>query len=130
MAAAAPTASIVILGPPDVATREAGRACDRMKKKDEVIAECQWKTPNDLREIIAVEHAAAVRNKVVFFDTFAAMGGADRMDGWFLAEPKLAYKDRVHFTDLGYQAWADALAGALLAEYDRWRRTTAQVAPR
>ena len=122
--AAAPTASIVILGPPDVATREAGKACDRMKPKDgEVIPECQWKTPSVLREIIAVEHAAAVRNKVVFFDTFAAMGGADRMDGWFLADPKLVYKDRVHFTDLGYQTWADALSGALLAEYDRWRRT-------
>jgi len=125
--AAAPTASIVIMGPPDVATREGGRACDRMKPGPDgtVIAECQWRTPNVLREIIAVEHAAAVRNRVVFFDTFAAMGGADRMDGWFLAEPKLAYKDRVHFTDLGYQAWADAFAGALLAEYDRWRRQRA-----
>jgi lysophospholipase L1-like esterase len=132
--AAAPTASIVILGPPDVGAREAGKACDRMKKKTDkkkkpepevvdepVIPECQWKTPAVLREIIAVEHAAALRNKVVFFDTFAAMGGADRMDGWFLAEPKLAYKDRVHFTDLGYQAWADALTSALLTEYERWK---------
>ena len=128
--AAAPTASIIILGPPDVATRELGKRCDRMKPSADgsVIPECQWRTPNVLREIIAVEHAAAVRNKVVFFDTFAAMGGGDKMDGWFLGEPKLAYKDRVHFTDLGYQTWADALTGALLAEYDRWRRT--QVAPR
>lgn len=123
--AAAPTASIIILGPPDVATREQGRACDKMKPNPDgtVIPECQWRTPAVLREIIAVEHAAAVRNKVVFFDTFAAMGGGDRMDGWFLSEPKLAYKDRVHFTDLGYQTWADALTGALLAEYDRWRRS-------
>ena len=123
--AAAPTASIIILGPPDVATREQGKSCDRMKPSPDgtIIPECQWKTPAVLREIISVEHAAAVRNKVVFFDTFAAMGGGDRMDGWFLAEPKLAYKDRVHFTDLGYHAWADALTGALLAEYDRWRRT-------
>jgi lysophospholipase L1-like esterase len=122
--AAAPTASIVILGPPDVATREQGRACDKMKPNPDgtVIPECQWKTPAILREIISVEHAAAVRNHVVFFDTFAAMGGGDRMDGWFLADPKLAYKDRVHFTDLGYQTWADGLSGALLAEYDRWRR--------
>lgn len=119
--AAAPTASIVILGPPDVGTREAGKACDRMR--GEPIPECRWKTPAVLREIIAVEHAAAVRNKVVFFDTFAAMGGADKMDGWYLGEPRLAFKDRVHFTDAGYGMWADALTGALLAEYDRWRRT-------
>jgi lysophospholipase L1-like esterase len=125
--AAAPTASIIILGPPDVATREQGKSCDRMKPPADgiVIPECQWKTPNILREIIAVEHAAALRNRVVFFDTFAAMGGGDRMDAWFLNEPKMAYKDRVHFTDLGYQTWADALSGALLAEYDRWRRTNA-----
>ena len=118
--AAAPSASIVILGPPDMATREAGKVCDRRKQD---IPECQWKTPAVLREIIAVEHAAAVRNKVAFFDTFAAMGGADRMDGWYLAEPKLVYKDRVHFTELGYQMWADALSSALLAEYDRSRRS-------
>lgn len=123
--AAAPTASILILGPPDVATRELGKRCDKLKPPPDggVLPECQWRTPAVLREIIAVEHAAAVRNRVVFFDTFAAMGGGDRMDGWFLAEPKLAYKDRVHFTDLGYHAWADVLTGALLAEYDRWRRT-------
>ncbi len=130
--AAAPMASIIILGPPDVAVREAGKQCDHMKPPADglVIPECQWKTPNVLREIIAVEHAAAVRNKVVFFDTFAAMGGADKMDVWFNAEPRVAYKDRVHFTDVGYQAWADALTGALLAEYDRWRRQGAASLPR
>ncbi len=143
--AAAPMASIVILGPPDVATREGGKGCDRMKPAPKVeraserwragpdgsiIPECQWRTPGVLREIIAVEHAAAVRNRVVFFDTFAAMGGADRMDGWFLADPKLAYKDRVHLTDLGYQTWADALSGAVLAEYDRWRRLNPSLSPR
>jgi len=84
--------------------------------------ECQWHTPGVLKEIIAVEHAAAVRNRVAFFDTFAAMGGGDRMDGWFLNEPKLAYKDHVHFTDAGYQRWADELSGAILTDYDRWRR--------
>jgi len=76
---------------------------------------------NILTEIIAVEHAAALRNRAAFFDTFAAMGGADRMHAWFTAEPRLAYKDHVHFTDLGYQAWADALSSAVLAEYARWR---------
>src|SRR5688572_16897546 len=97
--AAAPTASILILGPPDMGVREAGKACDRMKPPkrnkpkptdepapadvQDVIPECQWRTPGAIREIIAVEHAAAVRNKVAFFDTFAAMGGADKMNEWF-----------------------------------------------
>ena len=33
--AAAPTASILILGPPDTATREAGKSCERMASKPE-----------------------------------------------------------------------------------------------
>jgi lysophospholipase L1-like esterase len=123
--AAAPTASIVILGPPDMAIREAGKACDRMRPRPDggVIAECEWKTPGVLREIIAVQHAAAVRNKVAFFDTFAAMGGGDQMEAWVKAEPRVAFKDHVHLTDVGYGRWADELSAALLAEYARWRRT-------
>ena len=72
-----------------------------------------------------------MRNKVAFFDTFAAMGGADHMDGWVHAEPKVAYKDRVHFTDIGYQRWADALSGALLDQYDvaSGRRTCRRAKP-
>jgi hypothetical protein len=133
--AAAPSASILVLGPPDVGVREAGKACDRMKppkrpKPDsgsgetepQVIPECQWRTPGVIREIIAVEHAAAVRNRVAFFDTFAAMGGADKMNEWFTAQPRMAFKDRVHSTDAGYQKWADELSSALLASYERWRR--------
>ncbi len=120
--AAAPTAAILILGPPDMATREAGKQCDKLKSDAPMIPECEWRTPHVLAEIIAVEHAAAARNRVAFFDTFAAMGGADHMHQWFLAEPKVAYKDHVHLTDIGYQWWADALSGAVLAEYTRWRQ--------
>jgi len=121
--AAAPTASILILGPPDMGVREGGRGCDRKKPKDGfILPECEWRTPSVLPEIIAVQHAAASRNKVAFFDTFSAMGGPDRMHGWVTAEPRGAFKDHVHFTDGGYQMWADALSGAVLADYDRWRK--------
>ncbi|MBS1121231.1 MAG: putative periplasmic protein [Deltaproteobacteria bacterium] len=124
--AAAPTASILILGPPDMGVREGGKGCDRLKPTANndavvVIPECEWRTPTKLREIISIEHAAAVRNKVAFFDTFAAMGGADRMHEWVTSEPKVAYKDHVHLTDLGYQRWANELSSALLADYARWR---------
>ena len=84
--AAAPTASILILGPPDMGVREGGKRvrsheAAEARRRARVIPECEWRTPDVLREIIAVEHAAAVRNQVAFFDTFAAMGGADQMDG-------------------------------------------------
>jgi lysophospholipase L1-like esterase len=119
--AAVPTASVLILGPPDMATREGGKPCDKRKPDDPVIPECEWRTPHVLAEIISVQHAAAVRNHVAFFDTFAAMGGADHMHQWVTAEPRVAYKDHVHLTDVGYQWWADALSSAVLAEYARWR---------
>jgi len=119
--AAAPTAAVLILGPPDMAIREGGKPCDKRKRDAPMIAECEWHTPHVLAEIIAVEHAAALRNHAAFFDTFAAMGGADRMHAWVLAEPKVAYKDHVHLTDIGYQRWADALSSAVLADYARWR---------
>lgn len=123
--AAAPTASVVILGPPDMAMREAGKPCDKRKPDAPVISECEWHTPHVLAEIISVQHAAAVRNHVAFFDTFAAMGGADHMHQWVTAEPKVAYKDHVHLTDVGYQWWADALSSAVLVEYARWRQAQA-----
>jgi lysophospholipase L1-like esterase len=119
--AAAPTASILILGPPDMATREAGKQCDRAKPAISLIPECEWHTPHVLTEIISTEHAAALRNHVAFFDTFAAMGGGDHMHPWVLSEPKIAFKDHVHLTDVGYRWWADALSGAVLADYARWR---------
>ena len=123
--AAAPTASILVLGPPDVGVREAGKACDRPRPATKidagVIPECEWRTPAVLGEIIATAHAAARRNQVAFFDTYGAMGGADQMHAWFLAEPKIAYKDHVHFTDVGYQKWADTLTAATFALYERWR---------
>ena len=119
--AAAPTAAVLILGPPDMGAREGGKPCDKVKGDAPVVAECEWRTPHVLAEIISVEHAAALRNHAAFFDTFAAMGGADHMHQWVLSEPKVAYKDHVHLTDLGYHRWADALSSAVLADYARWR---------
>jgi lysophospholipase L1-like esterase len=128
--AAAPTASIVILGPPDMGKRDAGKACDRMKPPKGgvdagVIPECMWHTPPILRDIVAVQHAAAMRNKVAFFDTFAALGGGEQMDLLAQATPPIAFRDRVHFTDAGYQRWADAFLGALLEAYARWQHEQA-----
>jgi lysophospholipase L1-like esterase len=123
-----PGASVLLLGPPDMAVREAGKACDRKPPPTRsrpdaappdaaIAAECMWRTPPSLLAVIEVQRAAAARAGVAFFDSFAAMGGADRMDGFVNAEPRLAYGDRVHFTAAGYAIWADALLGELLAAY-------------
>ena len=132
--AAAPTASILILGPPDMGTREARQGvrsheAERASPtRRPVIPECEWRTPAVLGEIIAVEHAAAIRNHVAFFDTFAAMGGADQMDTWVNAEPKVAYKDRVHFTDIGYQRGPTRCRARCSRGYDALARRAAPAA--
>jgi hypothetical protein len=86
-----------------------------------VIPECEWHTPGILRDIVAVQHAAAARNNVAFFDTFAALGGGEQMNQLAQATPPIAFRDRVHFTDAGYQRWADTFLAALLDQYARWK---------
>lgn len=125
----APRAAILVLGPPDMAVRTAGKACDRRPPPPpnadgtpgDLDPDCQWRTPAVLPQIVEVEREAARRNGVAFFDTFTAMGGADRMDEFFHQEPSLAYGDHVHFTDKGYQRWGQALLEQLLASYAQWR---------
>lgn len=128
--AAAPSASLLVLGPPDLAVRAGGASCvvpaelpSRQEPAPvvELPPECQWHTPPRLLEIVAVQRAAARRNGVAFFDTLTALGGPERMDAMAVVEPPLAARDRVHLTALGYQAWADALVDALVAEYEGWQ---------
>jgi lysophospholipase L1-like esterase len=140
--AAAPQASILVLGPPDMARRAAGKACDAepaspprvtlpdagVPVEDELAGvppECQWRTPLPLAGVIDVQRRAAQRAGVAFFDSLAAMGGADRMDLFFHLDPPLAYSDRVHFTTQGYEQWADLLLAELLAGYDDWKARAA-----
>ena len=131
----APRASILILGPPDMGKRSAGKSCDHLPPPPApppgppalpqlVPPECQWLTPPLLAQIVDVQRQAARRNGVAFFDTFDAMGGADLMDGFYHSEPSLAYSDRVHFTDKGYERWATLLLNELLAGYDDWKQRT------
>ena len=153
--AAAPDASILVLGPPDMARRPGGALCGdapavarngsvpRVTRPgvpvlapmgddprigidpatgEAIPPECQWLTPARLPGIIEVQRAAAARAGVAFFDSQAAMGGADRMDLFFHLDPPLAYSDRVHFTTQGYEQWADLLLAELLVGYDDWKQ--------
>jgi lysophospholipase L1-like esterase len=143
-----PAASVLVLGPPDMGVRAAGKACDDLPVPDATTGagpiattagvpmislqpwippECRWRTPAVLAQVIEVQRAAAARAGVAFFDSFAALGGADRMDAWATADPRLAGSDRVHFTAAGAAMWADALLAELLAGYDAWRAPGAGV---
>ena len=123
--ATVPSASILVLGPPDRSVRDGHkRFCERQEKVTLTpSAECTWHTPDRLRDIVAAEELAASREHVAFFNTFSAFGGSDVM--LTLAEgdgaAKLAYADHVHFTAAGYARWADLLLGELDVQYQQWR---------
>lgn len=135
-----PGTSILILGAPDMAARPGD------KKMCEAIAaslpppparveggdvdggayltlppECEWHTPPNLPAVVEVQRAAAARNGVAFFDSLAAMGGAEQMDDFFHMDPPLAYSDHVHFTQPGYELWGQRLHDALMSGYDEHR---------
>lgn len=121
----APETSIVLLGPPDMAVRDGGRTCDRAEAVEQleggVAPECVWHTPPVLEAIVAMQRETAARNQVAFFDSFAALGGRDQIDGFARRDPPLAYSDHVHWTQAGAELWAAALVDALLAGYPAWR---------
>ena len=129
--AAAPTAAILILGPPDMAAREGGKPCDKRKPDAPAIPECEWHTPHVLTEIISVQHAAAIRNHAAFFDTFAAMGGEGTMARWYEREPRLVSGDFTHTTKGGSDRVARLLVGAIEEAYRDWLEESATgTAPR
>ena len=72
-----------------------------------------------------MQRQAAARNRVAFFDSFAAMGGGNLMDTFFHADPPLAYSDHVHFSQAGYDHWGQLVLRALLDDHARWKATAA-----
>jgi lysophospholipase L1-like esterase len=97
----APSASCVVLGPPD---RSAG-----------------GRTLPKLLEIIAAQQKAADDAGCAFYDQFAAMGASGAIGRWSRESPPRARRDMVHLTRAGYAFLADALVRDLLAGYESWK---------
>ena len=123
----APEAAILLLGPPDLGRRAAGRACDKRKPglPAPLAVDCEWHTPPALPLVVELQRAAAARNQVAFYDTLAALGGVEQMDAMLHLDPPLAFTDRVHLTQPGYQRWAQGVLDQLLAGYDAWKQARA-----
>lgn len=95
----APSASILVIGPPDRYTRVRGK----------------WTPYNAVDIIVAAERAAALANGCAFWDWRGKMGGKGSMHSWFLAG--LAQYDHVHLNAAGYKVTAGALFRGTMAEY-------------
>ena len=90
---AAPTAALALIGPPD--------------------AQLPRSLPGALDRVIEVQQALAMRWGAYFFDQREAMGGPGSVVEW--GQLGLANRDRVHFTQEGYQRLAGAFLEAFFA---------------
>lgn len=106
---AAPTATILIIGPPDrdLHTRKGWLPMDRI----------------DL--IVEAQHQAAVATGCAFWDLRAKMGGKGSMQQWVQAG--LAQVDHVHFTGPGYRVLGDSVFRDVMSQYDRFMKARADI---
>ena len=108
---AAPTATILLIGPPDryVRTRSKG-----------------WIPMDNVDLIVEAQHQAAAATGCAFWDLRAKMGGKGAMREWVLAG--MAQADYVHFTGAGYRMIGDAVFRDLMGQYDVFLKARESVA--
>jgi hypothetical protein len=81
----------------------------------------RWMVPKHLAPVRAAQAQVARAAGYWFWDWSDAMGGTCSMYRWTTAQPPLAYDDHVHLRAPGYRQTAEAMAGAILDAYRRFR---------
>lgn len=97
---ASPTASILVVGPPDCWQRQRGRLVP---------------FPH-IDQVIEIQRDAAARHRCAFWDWRRRMGGEGSKRKWVTAG--LAQVDYVHFTRTGYQLIGNTLCADLMDLYN------------
>jgi hypothetical protein len=108
--AAAPLASILVVGPPDCAKRIRGRRVP---------------FPH-LEDVIDVQRKAALENGCAFWDWRTRMGGPGSVQQWVQAG--LGQGDYVHLTSAGYRLVGSMLFDELMVQYNRFLAARNEVA--
>jgi lysophospholipase L1-like esterase len=106
---ASPTASILVLGPPDRA--------QRVRRK--------WQTMARIGIIAEAQRRAALLMGCAFLDLRSEMGGAGAMQQWVKAGQ--AQSDHVHFTAAGYRLLGDAIYTDIMGQYGAFLKARAAV---
>ncbi len=99
------SASILFIGPADMATKQNGRMASYPQMDDVVKA---------LRE-------AAYESGVAFWDMYSAMGGRNSIVKWVNARPQLAGSDHIHFTPKGAKEISEILFNTFQLYYKFYR---------
>jgi lysophospholipase L1-like esterase len=106
VARAVPTASCLLMGPPDRAVQSSDG----------------WTTSTKLLEVIATQRRVAEAAGCAFYNQLEAMGGEGTVAGWAAEDPPRAQKDRVHLTREGYAQLGSSFASDVMRAYSGWRR--------
>ena len=114
--ASAPSAAIVVLGPPDSA-----KHTHKGFKGHTTCGDPKWDEPRRLSLVRTVQRDIAAREHLFFWDWQAAMGGACSMNRWATQRPPMAAADHVHLLQPGYRATADVLFQVLMDSYDKYK---------
>jgi hypothetical protein len=95
----APTASILVIGPPDRYIR----------------SRAGWQVYDSVDRIVEAQREAALGTGCAFWDLRAKMGGKGSMRQW--VNSGLAQRDYVHFTAPGYRLLGGAVFQDLMEHY-------------
>lgn len=114
LAAAAPEASCLLLGPVDFQQKAVNDDGTEAKADGEPV----WVERRRCTAIIEVQRELAAQAGCGFLDAKSMMGGDGSMDAWSTADPALAKSDHLHFTPLGYSHLGRVLSDAVMADYD------------
>jgi lysophospholipase L1-like esterase len=107
--AAAPLASVLVIGSPDQSIRSGGR----------------WATFDGVDRILSAQREAALAEGCAFWNLRMAMGGKGSMKQWVTAG--LAQGDFVHMTGAGYRLWGESLSQLLIQNYGVYQTVRRQV---
>lgn len=102
--AASPTASILVVGPPDRMWYQRRQG---------------WVRAPRLDLVIRAQRDAARANRAAFWDTHGRMGGDGSMRNWVRAG--LAGRDHVHFSSNGYRRLGEVLYQDLMVQYNEFK---------
>jgi lysophospholipase L1-like esterase len=105
VARAVPSASCLLLGPPDRA----------------ILVDGEWVTIPRLYDIVAAQRRIAEAARCAYYSQLDAMGGPGSIATWALEEKPRALGDRVHLSRVGYTQLGVEVAGDVIRAYAAWR---------
>ncbi len=128
VARAVPSASCLLLGPPDRATKHRV-VVPADGAAGATTVQTVWTTLPRLVEVATMERRVAAAAGCAYFSELDVMGGPGSIAGWALEAPPRAMLDRTHLSRQGYTEIGEAIATELLNAYDARRAGAARPAP-